>query len=146
MLKRSRNIFSLFILTVYSAVGLAMFAPQTAFAAPCPGGNILTLKPWYSGLEMTSNCSPKSPVGEAAQKKFVWTIALNIVEDILQITGYIAVGFVIYGGFLFMTSGGSPERAAAGRKTITNALIGVVIALSAVLLVNLVARNALGIA
>lgn len=76
---------------------------------------------------------------------FIWHIALNIVDDILQIAGYVAFGFVVFGGFLYMTSAGQPEKATRARKTITYGLIGVVVAMSAVLLVNVIASTALGI-
>ena len=126
--------------------GLVLGSPQTALADACGDkGKILTIKPWYYGLT-TADCQIK-PIGKTKeeQSKFIWTAGLNVAEMLLQLSAYVAVGFVLYGGFVFMTSGGSPEKAAAGRKTAMNALIGMVIAIFAVVLVNLIARTALGI-
>ena len=67
---------------------------------------------------------------------FIWAIILNVVNDIFQAVAYVAVGFVMWGGFLFMTSTGNPDQAARGRKTLINALIGAVIAMSAGIIVN----------
>ena len=133
------------MLMVAGAVSLVAAVPQTALADACSDkGKILTIQPWYRGLTEGAECSIKSPK-DMGISAFVWTIGLNVAEALLQVTAYVAVGFVLYGGFVFMTSGGAPDRAAAGRKTVMNALIGMVIAISAVVLVNLIARTALGI-
>ena len=124
------------------AVGVATIPTASVSAADC-GGNILTLKPWYDGLTDDS-CNIQSPTSDT-MSSFIWHIALNIVDDILQIAGYVAFGFVVFGGFLYMTSTGQPEKATRARKTITYGLIGVVVAMSAVLLVNVIASTALGI-
>lgn len=130
-------------LVLCGAVGVATIPTASVSAADC-GGNILTLKPWYDGLPMDGDCSIQSPTSDT-MSSFIWRIALNIVDDILQIAGYVAFGFVVFGGFLYMTSAGQPEKATRARKTITYGLIGVVVAMSAVLLVNVIASTALGI-
>ena len=140
-------------LILSGSFAMATVLPQSAIAEEQPKpptcdekGMILSLKPWYYGQTEGPNCTIKSPGDNPeAQRNFIWGIAITIVEDLLQIVGYIAVGFIIYGGFVFMTSSGSPEKAAAGRRVIMNAVIGLVIAMAAVALVNLVVRRALGI-
>ena len=129
-------------LVLCGAVGVATIPTASVSAADCVG-NILTLKPWYDGLTDDS-CNIQSPTSDT-MSSFIWHIALNIVDDILQIAGYVAFGFVVFGGFLYMTSTGQPEKATRARKTITYGLIGVVVAMSAVLLVNVIASTALGI-
>ena len=139
MIKRSVIMMAL---VLFGAVGMATIPTASVSAADC-GGNILTLKPWYDGLTDDS-CNIQSPTSDT-MSSFIWHIALNIVDDILQIAGYVAFGFVVFGGFLYMTSTGQPEKATRARKTITYGLIGVVVAMSAVLLVNVIASTALGI-
>ena len=139
MMKRSVIMMAL---VLFGAVGMATIPTASVSAADC-GGNILTLKPWYDGLTDDS-CNIQSPTSDT-MSSFIWHIALNIVDDILQIAGYVAFGFVVFGGFLYMTSTGQPEKATRARKTITYGLIGVVVAMSAVLLVNVIASTALGI-
>ena len=141
MIKRTIAVLTL---VLFGAIGMATIPTSSVSAADC-GGNILTLKPWYDGLPMEGNCNIKSPQSTDEMSSFIWRIALNIVDDLLQIAGYVAFGFVVYGGFLYMTSSGQPEKATAARKTITYGLVGLVIAISAVLLVNVIASTALGI-
>ena len=67
---------------------------------------------------------------------FVWKIVLNISADIALLVGYAAIGFVIYGGFKYIMSTGEPGKVAEAKKMITNALIGLVIAVLATVIVN----------
>ena len=104
-------------------------------------GKILTLKPWYSGLT-NDDCSLKNPGTDTnSQANYIWKIVLNIVDDLLQLIGYTTVGYIMYGGFLMMTSNGAPDKAAHGRKTIMSAAIGLVIALASVALVNFISSK-----
>lgn len=123
-----------------SSVGgtaFATLAPQTASAA-CSGGNILTIPPWYKGLQNDGDCKKlKGPNDVGGLSNYIWKIVLNIIEIMLQLVGYICVGFIIYGGFIFMTAGGS-DGAAKGRTTLLNAVIGLVISVASVAIVNLV--------
>lgn len=131
-------------LMIIGSLGVSMTFPNTSFAESnkCDKkGRILTLKPWYDGLTK-DDCSIKDPgSGADSQANFIWKIVLNIVDDLLQLIGYTTVGYIMYGGFLMMTSNGAPDKAAHGRKTIMSAAIGLVIALASVALVNFISSK-----
>ena len=130
-------------LMVIGSLGVSMTFPGISFAddACSNKGKILTLKPWYSGLT-NNDCSLKNPGTDTnSQANYIWKIALNIVDDLLQLIGYTTVGYIMYGGFLMMTSNGAPDKAAHGRKTIMSAAIGLVIALASVALVNFISSK-----
>ena len=132
-------------LMIMGSFGASVTFPNTSFAddndACSNKGKILTLKPWYYGLTK-DDCSIKDPGSDAdSQANFIWKIALNIVDDLLQLIGYTTIGYIMYGGFLMMTSNGAPDKAARGRKTIMSAAIGLVIALASVALVNFISSN-----
>ena len=130
-------------LMVIGSFGASVTFPGISFAddACSNKGKILTLKPWYSGLT-NNDCSLKSPGADTnSQANYIWKIALNIVDDLLQLIGYTTVGYIMYGGFLMMTSNGAPDKAAHGRKTIMSAAIGLVIALASVALVNFISSK-----
>ncbi len=65
-------------------------------------------------------------------------ITLAILEDLIRVAALVAVGFVIYGGFQYLTSQGSPDDTKRAQQTIINALIGLVIALMAVGIVSFI--------
>jgi hypothetical protein len=72
-------------------------------------------------------------------------VGLAFFEIAMRVAALVAMGFVIYSGFRFLTSQGQPENYAAARGTLINALIGLAIALSAVALVNLVGGTIVGV-
>ena len=130
-------------LMVIGSFGASVTFPGISFAddACSNKGKILTLKPWYSSLT-NDDCSLKNPGTDTnSQANYIWKIVLNIVDDLLQLIGYTTVGYIMYGGFLMMTSNGAPDKAAHGRKTIMSAAIGLVIALASVALVNFISSK-----
>ena len=107
--------------------------------------SVFGIPPWYSGLMAhggDGGCTFTSITyveGGTAKTDFVKTgakIASNVIRAALVIVAYVAIGFLIRGGFGYMTSSGSPESMTAAKKTITNALVGMVIALLAASIVN----------
>ena len=128
---------------------MALAAPSSVNAAEnpkCPD-TVLTFPTWYRGLQK-SNCEVKSPTAFNSERgkddglsNFIWIIVLNVVEIALQLVGYLAVGFIIYGGFKYITGAGSPDKITAGRKIILNAVIGLIISIFSIAIVNLIVRG-----
>lgn len=119
-----------------------IFLDNQVLADACSDkGKILTFKPWYDGLT-DGSCNIKSPGSDTdKQAWFVWRIVLNVIDDLLQIVGYVAVGYIMYGGFLMMTSIGSPDKAARAQNTILSAVVGLVITLLSIAIVNLISST-----
>ena len=63
-------------------------------------------------------------------------LAQNVIKFLMEISISISVIFIIYGAVMLMISSGSPERAQRSKAIITNAVIGVAIALGAWLIIN----------
>lgn len=113
---------------------------QPVAAQQCGAGGFTLLPAWYKGLE--NDCSKggvKSPkeYGKGLDG-WIFKIALNIIEAGLYITGYVSLGFIIWGGIKFMLYGDNSQGVAGARKTIQNAVIGLVISIFAVAIVNVV--------
>jgi len=128
-----------------TSVGGALFAtvPQTVFAADCNDKKLLTMPVWYRGLVKPGNCELKSPadLGNDGLSKFIWTIVLNVIEIALNLIGYIAVGFIIYGGFTYMIAAGSADKIVSAKKMILNAVIGLIISFFSVVIVQLIVER-----
>lgn len=124
---------------------LAVAAPQPAAAAgPITSVDqcsvrFLTFPTWFNGLVEIENgkCIVMSPDKVGGLSPFIWRIVLNVIEIALQLVVYAAAVFILYGGFQFLTSQGSPDEAAKARQTIINAAIGIVISVGAIAAVNL---------
>lgn len=132
-----RKILGFIIAIMVASVGLVAVKPTTVQALggdDCGQPGFLGFRPWYKGL--CAGNKVQEPTDEEDMKAFVWTIILNILVDLLVATGYAAMIFIIYGGYQFMSSRGDPGKTANGKKTLTSAIIGLVIALSASVVVN----------
>jgi hypothetical protein len=130
-----------FAVAVASPVMTAVISP-TSYAADksCEQSVFLGIPPWYRGLssvDASGKCSIDSPK-DGNLSGFIWHIVLNVIEIALYLVGYIAVFFILYGGFQFLTGGSNPSQIEKARKTILNAVVGLVISISAVVIVNLI--------
>lgn len=67
-------------------------------------------------------------------------IIANIIRIALGLIGIVLIGLIMYGGFLWMTAGGNEEQIGQAKKVLTNAIIGLIIILSAYGLVLFVMR------
>ncbi len=132
------------IATGFSALGVASSTPVAAAGGGCTS-TFLTFPAWYDGLLDTSTCEIASPntLNQSGDglSEFIFRIVLNIIEIALQLIAYLAAGFIIFGGFKYLTSAGDSGRVTAGRKIITNALVGLVISFTSIGVVNLVSTN-----
>ena len=73
---------------------------------------------------------------ESSLKSGIWVIASNIAVDLTVLAAYLVIGYVIYGGYLYMMSSGDPGKIATGKKTLVQAFIGLAIALLANVILN----------
>lgn len=149
------------ILTFAILVGsLVLLASPSAMAlTPDPGNgcslsNAEKINPvsffpaWYDGLYCKDANTIVSPgdeslggAGSNSGARFgAWLtiVAMNVVRMLLFVVGYASIIFIIYGGFKYMTQGDNASGTAAARKTIQNAVIGLVISIMSVSIVTFV--------
>ena len=72
------------------------------------------------------------------------TMALNIINLLLGLSGIVALTMIVRGGVQMLLSAGKPDKVAQGKSTITNALLGLTIALGAYLIINTVVATFTG--
>ena len=134
------------------ASSFLFFAPATVAAEDhdtCPGsGEFFGWPTWYQYLPLDNECSV-SPIryGDDSDTEnrinigaTSGAVLLAIIEIMLWVAGVVAIGFVIYGGIRYSISQGMPDKLQAARQTILNGIIGLVIAMLAVAIVNLVSN------
>ena len=68
-------------------------------------------------------------------------LAVRVVRVALGVVGLIAILLVIFGGFKWMTSGGSEEKVDEAKKILYSGIIGLVIILSAYALSSFVLKT-----
>lgn len=134
---------------VVTALAGAVLAPSLAYPTPayaaCSSAAVLGVVPWYRGLQSEETdkqgnkyCAVTIPK-DGGLSKFVTMIALNILQAAFTIAAYVAIFFIIKGGFTYMLSAGSSDGMANAKKTITNAIIGLVIVLLSTAIINTIA-------
>lgn len=140
-----------FIIAAFFSLATAVFVVAPIVSAremePSPGGGgcggqadrsrVLTFPTWYRGLDFDERtCNPK-----LTELNDIWKIVLNLVEMLIQIVGYVAAGYIVWGGFKYIKSQGNSQNIASAKTTIMNAAIGLGIALSSVAIVNFVSSR-----
>lgn len=112
------------------------------FAVTCTGDNAFFGFPtWYKYVPGT--CDPQGITLTPGTSMFdvAPLVALAILEIALRLAGMLAIFFVIYGGVIYTTSQGEPDKVGQAKGTIINALIGLVISILAVAVVAFVGRT-----
>lgn len=126
------------ILIFGSAITFAQSPAPTAnttSSTPCTNSvSFLGIPTWYEYLTVTERADGNGcgiDNSNVDPKKVILLIALAIVDILTRVAAIAAVVFVVYGGVLFVLSQGEPGKIVSARKTIVNALVGLVIALLA---------------
>lgn len=137
----------LFITPIIAALLYPLFATPSVFAEDCKGKtgdeytkcmaikgnqdsscrNFLGLTSWDCNVNITN---------EETLKSGIWQIAANVATDITVLAAYLVLGFVIYGGYLYILSSGDPNKVATGKKTLIQAFIGLAIVMLAYVILN----------
>ena len=86
--------------------------------------------------QTTINGAEIQALGPVNADQGITATLTNLINIGLAIVGILAVVYLVYGGLLYITAGGDAEKAGKGRTAITNAIIGIVIILAALIIYN----------
>jgi Type IV secretion system pilin len=117
---------------------LAMTMPAQAKSCT-PGASAAFFQPiptWYHYLELDENCEVKKFDIPGDINK----VAIAVIEILLRVSGIIAFGYVVFGGFKYVLSRGNSSETAKARQTIIDAVIGIAITSIATVLVGFLGR------
>ena len=157
-----------FLITLFFIVTILVFngmktalAVNTSLASNhsyCQSSTFFGLEPWYYFLNTyktpTSQCgvcfnilgnstalTPPKATPCTSNRSDIPLVLLAIIDDLLRIAGLVAVGFIIFAAFRYVTSQGNPENSAKAQNTILYALVGLVIAISAIAVVTYIGNS-----
>ena len=71
-------------------------------------------------------------------------IIAKIIRIVIGFLGIVAVGLIMYAGWIWMTSEGNEEKIEQAKKILTNAVIGLIIILSAFAIVSFIINSLIG--
>ena len=81
---------------------------------------------------------PSTTLAATAGVSNVENFIRSIITVFAGLAGLVATGFLVAGGFTYITSSGNPEHLDRGKRTITYALIGLAITIGAFVISNIV--------
>ncbi|MBI3494820.1 hypothetical protein HY004_02455 [Candidatus Saccharibacteria bacterium] len=144
MIKKYAYIFVLavaffsFVFTPLTPAAYAAASTTRVTGLDCPGQEgMFGVRAWYFNL-----CNGDGNVSVGTHpEEFIAQLAVNLLSIVLMVCGYIAVGFVIWGGLMYIIAAGDAGKLAKAKTTIQNALTGLLIALSAVAISTLIQTN-----
>ncbi len=118
------------------------FAAGAACKPESGSGGLSLVPTWYQYLDGKIDETGRCSLGQAFTfPDDLGAVGLGVLDILLRVSAYVAIGFVIYGGIMYMTSQGEPDKAKNARDTIINALIGLVIAILAASIVSFIGRQ-----
>ncbi len=91
---------------------------------------------------VSANAALSNPLGSVT----IPELAGRIIKAALGISGSLALLMFIWGGFLWLTAAGKPERIKSGQNTLLWAVIGLVVIFGAYSIVNFIITQAAGVA
>jgi len=144
-----RTLFSFLILVaVFGVLNLVSLTNPlgnvpTVFAAPPPSCGDGTCDLGETGVNCPSDCAWTSPPKPANVPNDFETSILNLTNWILGFVAMVAVLAIIWGGVTYVGSAGDENKATTGKRVITYALIGLVIAGMAYAIVNVIVTTIL---
>lgn len=115
-----------------------MFNFLSQFAATCGAGGLFGIPPWYKYLVQFGKMDGECKIVDGFVLKDAWLIGLAVIEMIVYLAGIIAIVMIIWGGFRMIISQGNPESIKEARQTILYAIIGLIVAISAKVIMNVV--------
>ena len=143
-----KRISSILIIAMFLFVGVLVSQPNKAYAggpdACFNKSGFLGFPTWYEYLEIgpkgNDPCAIIGPNenGAFSFQKALPKIGLAVTEILLRVAGMVAVGYVIFGGFKYMTSQGEPDGLKQAQGTVINALIGLAISILSVTIVSFI--------
>lgn len=135
---------------------------QASNKSLCQSSSFFGLEPWYYFLNTykvktgsVSKCGicfnfignkssinpPNSTGCGKSTNSDIPLVILAIIDDLLRVAGLVSVGFIIFAAFRYVTSQGNPENSAKAQSTILYALVGLIIAVSAIAIVTYIGNN-----
>ncbi len=129
----------LIVLTIIGSLSsvIALAAAPNTYADDTPKRGLDNRKCEYF-LGLTSwDCGFNGGIeDEDDLKNGIWIIIANIATDVTVVAAYLVLGYVIYGGYLYIFAAGESGKVATGRKTLAQAFIGLAIVMTANLIMS----------
>lgn len=128
-----------FLLVLLTALFFLWTSDQAVFAAPPPPTppqptpNFVVL--YVNSL--TGTCTTEEIAG-------IFCVVGKVINLLIGVVGAVAVLYMVYGGIMYMASGGDMKQLESAKAAITYSLLGLAITIGAILVVNTILAGLIG--
>lgn len=91
-------------------------------------------------MDIWKNCSVDAGNGKILELTCIPPLVETIIFWLLTFAGIVALFIVIYGGVKFISSHGDPKSVDGARKTITHAILGLILIFLSFFILNLIGQ------
>lgn len=113
----------------------SLVKPVSAFT--CPDKTIRE----NESVSVLSECNVEKTDGDKSLMSNV-SMLINVFASVM---GFLAVGMIVYGGFMLLTAQGDPAKIKRGKDVVTYSIIGVILVMLAYAIVNFVMNSGIKI-
>lgn len=135
MIKNSLKNIIYSLLFTTCLVFVSLVKPVSAFT--CPDKTIRE----GESVSALSECNVEKTEGDKSLMSNV-SMLINVFASVM---GFLAVGMIIYGGFMLLTAQGDPAKIKRGKDVVTYSIIGVILVMLAYAIVNFVMNSGIKI-
>lgn len=79
---------------------------------------------------------------QSAEVRQIQSFIQEVIQIMVTLSGFIAAGFIVWGGVGYITSSGNPEALEKSKKTILYSAVGLTLVLGAFVISNMVSQVA----
>ena len=118
-------------ISTIAVVAMAVFLGSNAMAVSCPSGTLNA----GQDLPTLAECNVEKTTEGSND---LMTVIGRILNVALGLIGFVAVVFIIFGGFQYITSSGDAAKVAKAKNTLLYSVVGLIVVLLAFAIVNFV--------
>jgi lysylphosphatidylglycerol synthetase-like protein (DUF2156 family) len=97
---------------------------------------------FLQSIFLTSLVVATPAFAQTAEVGQIQSFIQSVIQVMVTLSGFIAAGFIVWGGVGYITSSGNPESLEKSKKTILYSAIGLTLVLSAFVISNMVSQLA----
>jgi len=97
---------------------------------------------FFQSLVLTSLVLASPIFAQSAEVGQIQSFIQSVIQVMVTLSGFIAAGFIVWGGVGYITSSGNPEALDKSKKTILYSAIGLTLVLGAFVISNIVSQLA----